>query len=265
MAGGVARMVRLSPPDWALPEAELAAAFGPRTKLILFNTPMNPTAKVFTRRELDLIARLCLAHDAYAVCDEVYEHLVFDGAEHIPMITLPGMRERTIRIGSAGKTFSLTGWKIGYVSAAAALIERIVRAHQFVVFTTPPNLQSAIAFGLTKERGFFSDLASRMQAKRDRLTLGLERAGFAVAPCAGTYFLNVDIASVGFDGDDSEFCRDIIETAGVAAIPISAFYAADAERRFVRFCFAKPDDMLDDAAARLKRRFGPTRPRSSPP
>jgi aspartate/methionine/tyrosine aminotransferase len=260
MAGGIARIVRLSPPDWALPEAELAAAFGPKTKLILFNTPMNPTAKVFGRRDLDLIAGLCLRHDCYAVCDEVYEHLVFDGARHIPLITLPGMRERAIRIGSAGKTFSLTGWKIGYVSAAPSLIERIVRAHQFIVFTTPPNLQSAIAYGLGKERSFFTDLTARMQAKRDRLTAGLERAGFAVAPSAGTYFLNIDIHSVRFDGDDAEFCRDIIDRAGVAAIPISAFYIprldAQPERRFVRFCFAKPDDMLDDAAERLKRRFG---------
>ena len=259
MAGGVARIVRLSPPNWELPEAELAAAFGPKTKLILFNTPMNPTAKVFSRRDLDLIAGLVLQHDAYAICDEVYEHLVFDGAEHIPLITLPGMRERTIRIGSAGKTFSLTGWKIGYVSACAALIERIVRAHQFIVFTTPPNLQSAIAFGLVKDRGFFTDFTTRMQAKRDRLTAGLERAGFAVAPSAGTYFLNIDITSIGFNGDDAEFCRDIIEHAGVAAIPISAFYAprpgAEPERRFVRFCFAKPDAMLDEAAGRLKKRF----------
>jgi aspartate/methionine/tyrosine aminotransferase len=170
------------------------------------------------------------------------------------------MRERTIRIGSAGKTFSLTGWKIGYVSAAAALIERIVRAHQFLVFTTPPNLQSAIAFGLKKDRSFFTDFTARMQAKRDRLTAGLERAGFAVAPSGGTYFLNVDINSVGFNGDDAAFCRDIIEHAGVAAIPISAFYApragSEPECRFVRFCFAKPDAMLDEAAARLKKRFG---------
>jgi aspartate/methionine/tyrosine aminotransferase len=260
LAGGIPKFVRLSPPDWALPEAELRAAFGPKTKLILFNTPMNPTAKVFTRRELDLIAELVLAHDAYAICDEVYEHLVFDGLEHIPLITLPGMRDRAIRIQSAGKTFSLTGWKIGYISAAAALIERIVKAHQFLVFTTPPNLQSAIAFGLGKERAFFTDFAARMQGKRDRLTLGLERAGFAVAPTAGTYFATVDIGSVGFDGDDADFCREIIETAGVAAIPVSAFYAprtgSEPERRFVRFCFAKPDAMLDEACLRLKQRFG---------
>jgi aspartate/methionine/tyrosine aminotransferase len=256
MAGGIPKIVRLEPPEWKLPQAELEAAFSSRTKLILFNTPMNPTAKVFDRRELELIAELCRKHDAYAVCDEVYEHLVFDGAEHIPLITLPGMRDRTIRIQSAGKTFSLTGWKVGYISASAALIDQVVKAHQFLVFTTPPNLQAAVAYGLNKERSFFTDFSARLQAKRDRLMGGLERAGFAVAPCAGTYFINVDIGSVGFEGSDTDFCRDIIENAGVAAIPVSAFYAGKPETRFVRFCFAKPEDMLDDAAVRLRHRFG---------
>jgi N-succinyldiaminopimelate aminotransferase len=256
LAGGVPKIVRLSPPEWRLPLDELAAAFSDKTKLILFNSPMNPTAKVFSRVELEAIAALVTKYDAYAICDEVYEHLVFDGDEHIPLITLPGMRDRTIRIGSAGKTFSLTGWKVGYVVAAPALIARVVRAHQFLVFTTPPNLQSAVAFGLSKGRGFFSDFTATMQAKRDRLIGGLERAGFTTAPCPGTYFVNVDIGSVGFDGDDAAFCQNIIETAGVAAIPISAFYANAPETRFARFCFAKPDGMLDEASARLKRRFG---------
>jgi N-succinyldiaminopimelate aminotransferase len=159
-------------------------------------------------------------------------------------------------MSTSGKTFSLTGWKVGYVVAAPALIARVVRAHQFLVFTTPPNLQSAVAFGLSKGRGFFSDFTATMQAKRDRLIGGLERAGFTTAPCPGTYFVNVDIGSVGFDGDDAAFCQNIIETAGVAAIPISAFYANAPETRFARFCFAKPDGMLDEASARLKRRFG---------
>jgi len=256
MAGAVPKIVRLTPPEWRLPEAELAAAFGPKTKAILFNTPMNPTAKVFTRSELEFIAALVRKHDCYAICDEVYEHLVFDGREHIPLITLPGMRDRTIRIGSAGKTFSLTGWKVGYLTAAPALIQQAARAHQFIVFTTPPNLQHAVAYGLGKERAFFESLGVRMQAKRDRLTSGLERAGFAVAPCHGTFFINVDIDSVGFEGDDVAFCRDIIENAGVASIPVSAFYATEPDRRFVRFCFAKPDEMLEEAAERLKARFG---------
>jgi aspartate/methionine/tyrosine aminotransferase len=256
LAGGVPKIVRLSPPEWHLPLDRLAAAFSDKTKLILFNSPMNPTAKVFTRAELDAIAGLVAKYDAYAICDEVYEHLAFDGLAHIPLITLPGMRERTIRVGSAGKTFSLTGWKVGYISAAPALIRQVVKAHQFLVFTTPPNLQSAVAFGLGKDRQFFADFTAGMQAKRDRLVGGLERAGFAVAPCAGTYFVNVDIGSVGFDGDDADFCRDIIETACVAAIPLSAFYAGSPEVRFARFCFAKPDALLDEATARLRRRFG---------
>jgi len=256
LAGGVPRIVRLKPPEWKLPLDELAAAFGPKTKLILFNSPMNPTAKVFTRAELDAIAELVAKWDTYAICDEVYEHLVFDGGAHIPLITLPGMRDRTIRIGSAGKTFSLTGWKVGYVVAAPALVQRVVKAHQFMIFTTPPNLQSAVAYGLSKERAFFTDFTASMRAKRDRLIGGLEGAGFAVAPCPGTYFVNVDIASVDFDGDDADFCREIIETAGVAAIPVSAFYASNPETSMVRFCFAKPDPMLDEAIVRLKRRFG---------
>jgi aspartate/methionine/tyrosine aminotransferase len=256
LAGGVPRIVRLSPPDWALPVEELTAAFGPKTKLILFNSPMNPTAKVFTRAELDVIAALALRHDCYAICDEVYEHLVFDGRPHIPLITLPGMRDRAIRIGSAGKTFSLTGFKVGYVSACPALIDAVLRAHQFLTFTTPPNLQSAIAYGLRKERAFFTDFTARMQARRDRLIAGLERAGFATAPCGGTYFVTADIDSVGFAGSDVEFCYDLIETAGVAAIPISAFYADRSSSRFARFCFAKPDAVLDEAAVRLRKRFG---------
>jgi N-succinyldiaminopimelate aminotransferase len=256
LAGGVPRIVRLSPPEWRLPLDELAAAFSDKTKLILFNSPMNPTAKVFSRTELEAIAALVTKYDTYVICDEVYEHLVFDGDAHIPLITLPGMHDRAIRIGSAGKTFSLTGWKVGYIVAAPTLIQRIVRAHQFLIFTTPPNLQSAVAYGLSKERAFFSDFTANMQAKRDRLIGGLERAGFATAPCPGTYFVNVDIGSVGFDGDDAAFCHNIIETAGVAAIPISAFYAGKPETCFARFCFAKPDGMLDEASARLKRRFG---------
>jgi len=255
-AGGIPKFVRLEAPGWTIPKRALEAAFSARTKLILFNSPMNPTAKVFTRAELDRIAALAARYDAYVVCDEVYEHLVFDGREHIPMLSLPEMRERAVRIGSAGKTFSLTGWKVGYISACPALVERIARAHQFITFTTPPNLQAAVAYGLSKERPFFANFAARMEAKRDRLAHALEAAGFAVAPCQGTYFINADITSVGFDGDDVAFCTEIIETVGVAAIPVSAFYTGEPEKRLVRFCFAKPDEMLDEAAARLRRRFG---------
>jgi aspartate/methionine/tyrosine aminotransferase len=257
LAGGVARPVRLAPPDWRLPEAELRAAFSPRTKALIFNSPMNPTGKLFGRAELDLIAELCRAHDRYAVCDEVYEHLVFDGGAHIPLITLPGMAERAIRIGSAGKTFSLTGWKVGYISAAAPLIERMGKCHQFLVFTTPPNLQAAVAYGLGKDDAYFAGLARSMQAKRNHLGKGLARIGFEVLPCGGTYFLSVDIRSVGFNGDDESFCRYITTEARVAAIPVSAFYTQDVPCHFARFCFSKEDATLDRAVDRLARLFAP--------
>ena len=162
------------------------------------------------------------AHDAYAVCDEVYEHLVFDGLPHIPLMTLSGMRERAVRIGSAGKTFSLTGWKVGYVTAAPALLQPIAKAHQFITFTTPPNLQAAVAYGLAKEAAYFEGLAAEMQAKRDRLAAGLARIGFEVMECRGTYFITTDFRPLGFNGDDAAFCRQITTEARVAAVPMEA-------------------------------------------
>lgn len=184
-AGAVARLVRLQPPEWELPREALVAAFGPRTKLLVLNSPLNPAGKVFDECELSLIAELVHAHDAYAVCDEVYEHLVFDRLAHIPLMTLPRMRGRCLRIGSAGKTFSATGWKVGYVTAAPPLIEAVARAHQFVTFTTPPNLQKAVATGLKLGDAYFHTLARTQQNKRDRLAQGLAAAGFEVLPSAG--------------------------------------------------------------------------------
>jgi aspartate/methionine/tyrosine aminotransferase len=256
-AGAVPRLVRAHPPDWRIDPTELAAAFTERTKLVLLNTPQNPAAKVFSNTDLAAIAALVSAHDCFAICDEVYEHIVFDPARHLPLMTLPGMAERTVRIASAGKTFSLTGWKIGYVTTAPAILDRIARAHQFLVFTTAPNLQWAVAAGLDGDQGWYETLLTEMGAKRDRMALGLEAAGFDVLPCEGTYFVNVDIRSVGFDGDDEAFCRHITEQVGVAAIPVSAFYhnPATAPRHLARFCFAKRDEMLDAACDRLARRF----------
>lgn len=256
-AGGVPKLVRLAPPDWTLPEDRLRAAFSERTKLIVLNNPLNPAGKAFSQAELDLIAGLVEEYDAYAVCDEVYEHIVFDGLPHTPLITLPGMRERAVKIGSAGKTFSLTGWKVGYATACPDLLQRIARAHQFLTFTTPPNLQRAVAFGLEKEESYFAGLAAVMQAKRDRMAAGLERAGFEPAPSQGTYFLNADIRGLGFDGGDVAFCEMITKEAGVTAVPVSAFYASDdAPSNFVRFCFSKQDEIIDAAAERLTERFG---------
>jgi aspartate/methionine/tyrosine aminotransferase len=253
--GGIPKLVRLEPPDWSLPRAALAAAFGPKTKLLLMNSPMNPTGKVFTRDELSFIAELLVRHDAYAVCDEVYEHLVYDGMKHIPLITLPGMRDRAIRIGSAGKTFSLTSWKVGYVTAAPELLVPVIKAHQYVTFTTPTSLQQAVAEGLGSPDSYYEGLAKGLEARRDRMAEGLKRMGFAVLPCHGSYFLNADIRSVGFNGDDADFCRMLTTEARVAAVPVSAFYGADGMRHFARFCFAKKDEAIDQAIDRMARFF----------
>jgi N-succinyldiaminopimelate aminotransferase len=255
LLGAAPRLVRLTPPDWELPRAELAA-FGPKTKAILLNTPMNPTGKVFTAPELTFIADLLVRHDAYAVCDEVYEHLTFDGWRHIPLMTLPGLRERVLRLGSAGKTFSLTGWKVGYVTARPPLAEVVAKAHQNLTFTTAPNLQRAVAVGLAKDDAYFAGLASALQAKRDRLAAGLAELGLGVLPTKGSYFITTDFRPLGFNGDDVAFCRHITEHAGVTAIPVSAFYdAPDAPSHYARFAFCKKEAVLDEAVARLRRHF----------
>lgn len=266
-AGGVPRFVRLTPPNWRLDRASLESAFSPKTKLILLNSPQNPAAKVFCREELGLIAEMLARYDAYAVCDEVYEHIVFDGRAHLPLITLPGMRERCVRIGSAGKTFSLTGWKVGYAVAARALLQPIAKAHQFLVFTTPPNLQRAVATGLALGDDYFAGLASEMRDKRDRFAAGLREIGLPVLDCEGTYFITVDFRPVaeriGLAGDDVAFCRHLTTKAGVAAVPVSAFYdpsgPGELPRHFVRFCFAKRDETLDAAIERLAAHFAPAR------
>ncbi len=255
LAGGVPRCVTLRPPGWGFERADLAAAFSPKTKLVLINDPLNPAAKVFSAEELALIAEFVLSCDAYAVCDEVYEHIIFDGRRHIPLMTLPGLRERCLKIGSAGKTFSLTGWKVGYVTAAPALLQPVAKAHQFLAFTTPPNLQSAVALGLGLADAYFDQLASSMQAKRDRLGAGIAQAGLTVLPSAGSYFIIADYGTTGFAGSDVEFCRTLTTEAGVTAIPVSAFYAGPQSGHCVRFCFCKRDDVLDEAAARLATYF----------
>lgn len=253
-AGGVPKLVRLEPPDWRIPREALEAAFSPRTKFVLLNTPMNPASKVFGEDELRLIAELCRKHDCYAVCDEVYEHMVYDGRRHVPLITRPGMRERTIRIGSAGKIFPLTGWKVGFMIADRELLAVLAKTHQFLTFTAPPNLQRGVAFGLKEHAGDLAAGSAEMQRKRDLLAAGLKDVGFEVLPSEGTYFLTTDIRSVGFNGDDTGFCRRIITEAKVGAIPISAFFAnpdRPAPDHFVRFCFAKTDAVLGEACKRL--------------
>jgi len=254
-AGGVARLVRLEPPDWALPEDDLVNAFSDGTKLILLNTPMNPCAKIFRREELEIIAGLMEKHDAFAVCDEVYEHLIFDGLPHVPLMVLPGMRERCVRIGSAGKTFSLTGWKVGYITASPHLLMPIARTHQFLTFTTPPNLQAAVAYGLDKNDSYFNNLSDNLQVLRDYLVGGLTELGFEVLPCDGTYFITTDFRPLGFNGNDVEFCRHITTEAGVAAVPVSAFYQSGEVKHFARFCFCKEEASLTKALDRLTAHF----------
>lgn len=254
-AGGIPKLVRLEPPKWELPLEALTGAFSDKTKLIIINSPTNPASKVFTRNELEFIADLVEKHDSFAVCDEVYEHLAFDGRPHIPLITLPGMRNRCLRIGSAGKTFSLTGWKVGYLTGGVEIITAAAKAHQFLTFTTPPNLQRAVAFGLEKDDSYFEGLRSDMEAKRDRLSRGLAEVGFDVIPSEGTYFVTVDFRPLGFNGDDVEFCRHITTEAKVAAVPVSAFYQEGDVNHFARFCVCKKDEILDEAIARLKRHF----------
>lgn len=258
-AGGIPKFVRLSPPDWKLDEALLRAAFSPKTKLIILNSPMNPAGKVFNRAELEMIAGLVKEFDAYAVCDEVYEHLVFAPHKHIPLMTLPGMRDRTLRIGSAGKTFSMTGWKIGYVTACAALMKPVTAAHQYMTFTVNPSTQIAVAQGLRAGDDYFEDLVSGMDEGRQILAPGLKALGFDVLPCDGTYFLTVDFSKVAervkFKGTDTEFCIWLTETAKVTAIPTSAFYHASngpAPQNLIRFCFAKKRAILESALKNLE-------------
>lgn len=250
-AGGIPVRVRVTPPHWSLDRAALTAAFSDKTKAVLLNNPMNPTAKVFCDEYLQLIADLCCQHDAYAICDEVYEHLVFDGGRHRPLMALEGMRERTVRIGSAGKTFSLTGWKVGYITGPSGMIDPIAKAHQWVTFTTPPNLQKAVAHGLAKEDGYYEGLAGDLSGKRDRMAKGLKALGFEVLPCAATYFLTCGIDGLGLGSTDVEACETLVTKAGVAAVPVSAFYGDDAPTGYIRFCFCKRDEVIDEALSRL--------------
>ncbi|KJE37184.1 aminotransferase [Thalassospira sp. HJ] len=257
LAGGIPKLVRVTPPEWELPREELEAAFSEKTKLILLNSPQNPCSKVYREDELQFIADLCIKHDVIALCDEVYEHLVFDGRKHTPLMTFPGMHERTVRIGSAGKTFSLTGWKIGYITACAKLMEPIKKAHQFLVFTVSPALQHGVAFGLNKDDAYFENFTAEMEAKRDYLMKGLKEVGFDVLDSQGTYFITCDFRPLGYDCDDVEFCQIMIKEAGVVAIPVSAFYQGEdgGVRHFVRFCFCKDEAKMDEAIARMKKAF----------
>jgi aspartate/methionine/tyrosine aminotransferase len=246
----VPKFVTLQPPHFRLTEEALARAFSPRTKAVVFNNPLNPTATIFPDEDLALLADFCRRHDAIAISDEVWEHVVFDGRRHRSVLDLEGMRERAVKIGSAGKIFSLTGWKVGFVCAAPAIMRVLAKSHQFLAFTTAPNLQAAVAYGLGKDDAYFEGMRENFARSRDRFTAGLKTLGFDVIPSQGTYFVNVDIAPLG-EADDVAFCRRLVTEHGVAAIPVSAFYAEGAVRNVVRFCFAKKDSTLDAGLERL--------------
>ena len=249
--GGVPRFVRLEPPHWRISREALEGATTDKTRLIVFNNPQNPAARVYAPDELQVLADWCQAHDVIAVCDEVWEHLVFDGRRHTPLICLPGMAERCVKIGSAGKIFSLTGWKVGFVCAPPELAAIVGKAHQFLTFTTAPNLQAGVAYGLGKADAYFEEMRAMYGRSRDRLAAGLAAEGFQVIPSEGTYFLNVDLAASGLNLDDESFCKRAVVEAGVAAIPVSAFYESDPVRNVVRLCFAKRDQTIDSGIERL--------------
>lgn len=250
LAGGVPKFVTLQPPHFRLTEEALARAFSPRTKAVLLNNPLNPTATIFSPEDLALLADFCRRFDAIVISDEVWEHVVFDGRRHQPVLGLDGLRDRSVKIGSAGKIFSLTGWKVGFVCAAPHIMKVLAKAHQFLTFTTAPNLQAAVAYGLAKDDSYFETMRRDFARSRDRFTAGLRTLGFDVIPSQGTYFVNIDIAPLG-EADDVAFCRRLVMEHGVAAIPVSAFYAEGAVKNVVRFCFAKKDETLDAGLERL--------------
>ncbi|MGI4896705.1 MAG: aminotransferase class I/II-fold pyridoxal phosphate-dependent enzyme, partial [Janthinobacterium lividum] len=258
LAGAVQRSVPLLPgPDgFRLDLAGLRGAFSDRTRLVLLNTPHNPTGTVLTRTEVEAVARLAVEHDAIVLTDEVYEHLVFDGHVHTPIATLPGMAERTLTVSSAGKTFSVTGWKVGWVSGPAPLVAAVRSVKQFLTYVNAAPFQPAVARALALPDAFYSDLAADLQRRRDLLVEGLAAAGFAVSIPSGTYFVVADPRPLGFD-DGTTLCRELPARAGVVGVPVSAFcdtgsVAAQAVKPLIRFTFCKSDDILNTAVERLQ-------------
>ncbi len=256
MAGAVPVFVTLRAPDWKFDLRELEAAFSGKTRAVVLNTPHNPTGKVFSADELSAIARLCRDRDVLCITDEVYEHLVYEG-KHVPMASIPGMRERTITISSFGKTFSLTGWKIGWAAAPAPLTAAVRAAHQFVTFATATPLQYAAAAALDAPRSYYDELLASYRKKRDYLSSELAAIGFDVHPAHGTYFCCAGFSRF-HDGDDASFCKWLTAEIGVAALPPTSFYGkSDEGKRYARFAFCKKDETLREAVARLKRNLKP--------
>jgi len=229
----------------------LEAAIGPKTRVFLLNNPHNPAGRLFGVAELEIVAALAREHDLIVISDEVWEHILLDGGAFVPIASLPGMAQRTIKIGSAGKIFSLTGWKVGWMVAAPSLAPVVARAHQFLTFSTPPNLQSAVAFGLDEGDGWLQPMRDRFRRSRDLLTQGLRAAGYAVLDAGATYFLCVDLRASGIDLDDEEFASEAVTRAGIAVVPLSAFAEKEPPRHLVRLCFGKKDETIEGGIAAM--------------
>lgn len=249
--GGVPVEIALQPPAWRIDQQRLEAAITPKTRAILFNNPHNPAGRLFDRNELEAIADVARRHELIVISDEVWEHVLLDGASFIPTATLPGMAERTIKIGSAGKIFSLTGWKVGWMVAAPELANLVSRAHQFLTFATAPNLQAAVAFGLNEGDAWIPPMRDRFQRARDRMTKGLRGAGYDVLDVTSTYFLCVDLKQSGLNLDDEEFAAAAVSRAGVAVVPLSAFAEGEAPHHLIRLCFGKKDETIDAGVAAM--------------
>ncbi len=247
------KLVRLRPPDWSFDPDELRRAFSPKTKAIILNSPNNPTGKVFTRAELEVIADLCQEFDALAITDEIYEHIIYEGASHIPIATLPGMRDRTVLVNSMSKTYSVTGWRVGFVLAAPDLSDSIRKVHDFLTVGAAAPLQQAGVVALNLPDSYYEKLSVEYQKRRDLLSERLERAGFRCYRPNGAYYVMTDISGFGFK-DDLSFVRHMIENVGVAAVPGSSFFSdSNAGTALIRFCFCKKYETLEKAGDRLRR------------
>ena len=252
-AGGVVREIALKPPEWRIDHDCLTAAVTAKTRVIILNNPQNPTGRLFGLDELEIVAEAARQHDLTVISDEVWEHILLDGQRLTPLASLPGMAERTIKAGSAGKIFSLTGWKVGWLVSAPELASIAARAHQFLTFATAPNLQAAVAFGLEEGDEWMAPMQQAFARARDRMTAGLRSAGYVVLDSPTTYFQCVDLRASGIACDDEQFAAVAVEQAGVAVVPLSAFAESDPPRHMVRLCFAKRDETIDAGVAAMAR------------
>ena len=252
-AGGIVREIALQPPEWRIDRDAVAAAVTARTRVLIFNNPQNPTGRLFDADELQIIADAAREHDLIVISDEVWEHILLDGQRFTPLAALPGMTERTIKAGSAGKIFSLTGWKVGWLVAAPEMASVAARAHQFLTFATAPNLQAAVTFGLNDGDAWIAPMQQAFARARDRMADGLRGAGYAVLDSAATYFQCVDLQASGLACDDEAFAAAAVEQGGVAVVPVSAFAESDSPRHMVRLCFAKRDETIDAGVAAMAR------------